>query len=216
MRSRGAGTRACRADTRVGACARPPVILRAGDETCFYRVVLDVPDNAVHFNVIANPMIVGLPLPETFSRSTKKLVGFASSHAFQRSKNSRRRNFRQEQLVDVVGHQDVSPEIEMAEFNAAVQGSDYELRYRFRTKVQGAFLRGVEIAVHPDEGLAGGCLFERRISALGKAAVQMPRYEEPFAFGVLMGQAAHIPLVRVGAFYSHPVNKRRHECPRHV
>jgi hypothetical protein len=202
------------ADTRVGACARPRVILRSLNQPCLDGIVLDIRDNPIHFGVVADPVIVGFALPKMLACPSKNLVRFSSSEAFQSSKQERRPNFRQEQNMDVVGHQDPSPKLKVAEFNASVQGRDYQLRNRFQSQVQRAFLRGVEIAVHPDKSFSGGKFSGWRVSPLGKAPVQMPRSEDPFSFRILMGQAAHRPLVLAVDCNSQQIHKRRHECRR--
>ena len=216
---RGAGTRACRADTRVGACARPRVILGALNQSGLYRIVLNVFPNPIHFDVVPNPMIVGFPLPEGVSGEPEDFVSLAGSHTFQPAEQKRRSNLRQQQNVNMVGHQNPRPKLIVREFNAAEQRSNHNLRDRFQLQVQRAFLRGVEIPVQPDKSLAGGKLPRRRKSPLRQTAVQMPCGKDPFSFGILMGQptaeVGHRPLVLFGDDYSQPMNKRRHECPDH-
>jgi hypothetical protein len=214
MTLRSAGTCACRADTSVGAGARPGIILRSRHQSRLNRIVLDIPDNPTHLNVIADPVIVRFPVPEGFPGSPKNFIGFTGSESFQSSKQAWRRNLRQEQYVDMIGHQNPSPQFIVAKFSTAMQGGDYQLRDRFEPQVQRAFLRGIEIAVHPNECLAGGELARRRVSPLGNAAMQMPRSEDPFSFRVKMGQAAHRPLVSFVDCNSHPILQRRHECRR--
>jgi hypothetical protein len=222
MISRSAGTCACRADTRVGACARPRVVFGSFNQSRLNRIGLDIPDNPTHLNVVSDPVIVGFPLPEGFAGSPEKLVRLASSESFQSSKQKWRWDFRQKKNVDVIRHQDPGPKFVMAEFNATMQRGDYQLRDRFEPQVQRAFSRGIEIPVHPYKSFTGGDLPRRRVSPLGNTAMQMPRGEDPFSFRVKMGQAAHRPLVSFVDCNSHRMNNRRHdcrrgghECPRH-
>src|SRR5438105_14731349 len=70
-RRRGAETRLCRAETRLGACwplecARPWVVLCALDQPCFHRVLLDVSYNPLSFAIISDPVVVALCLPNWF------------------------------------------------------------------------------------------------------------------------------------------------------
>jgi hypothetical protein len=68
-------------------------------------------------------------------------------------------------------------------------------------QIHGTVARGIEVAIHPHESLSGIPAGGWRVQGVGKAAVQMPGKEEPFALGILVGKAAargrH--LDRVGA-----------------
>src|SRR5258708_5943588 len=71
---RGADTRVCRAETRLGAPppfpgARPAIVLRPLDQPSLHGVVLDVRRDSFPFLFISDPMIVRLCLPKRFART---------------------------------------------------------------------------------------------------------------------------------------------------
>src|ERR1700750_868902 len=89
-----AGTRACRGETRLAApSARPSIVLGAGDQSCSYRISLNVIPDATRFLFTPHPMVIGFGLPERFARASQQPVCFAGSVAFQRLQQPARRNF---------------------------------------------------------------------------------------------------------------------------
>src|SRR5258708_12735099 len=61
--------------------------------------------------------------------------------------------------------------------------------------------RGVQIAIHPRERGSRGKLFARRIERMGKAAVKMPRHEEPFSLRALMRESP-VRVAHIGSCWS--------------
>jgi hypothetical protein len=205
----------CGQDTRVGACARPPVILRTLNQPCFNRIVPNVPPDPAHLDVVANPVLVGFPLSERVSGEPEDFISLACSSALQPAKQKGRSSLRQQQDVNVIGHQHPRPKLIVPKIDAAQQRSNYELGNRFQIQIQRTLPGRVEIPVNPDESLASGKLPRRRVSPLRQTAVQIPGSENPLSFRIPMGQPTHRPLVPFVDCYSHPMSKRRHECPGH-
>jgi hypothetical protein len=48
----------------------------------------------------------------------------------------------------------------------------------------------VQVAIDPDEGLAGGDFGRWWEAGVGEAAVEVPGEEQPFSLGIDMGEAA--------------------------
>ena len=63
--------------------ARPGIILRPGRQTRPHGVVFDVPHDPPSLQLAADPMIVGLRLPEGLSRAAQHPVGLSRCVAFQ-------------------------------------------------------------------------------------------------------------------------------------
>jgi hypothetical protein len=62
------------------------------------------------------------------------------------------------------------------------------------TQVQWPVARHIQIAVHPDKGLAAGELVGWRIASLGKATVEMKRHEQGLVRRVLVRQASAVEM----------------------
>ncbi len=226
MKARGAGTRACRAGTHPGACARPTVIFSADHKPGADGIILNISFNSSQFDVVPDPMIVRLSLPEAFAGTVEKLIGLTGGGAFQSAEHFGSRDFRPQQHVDMISHQDPGTQIVMPEYNAAMEAVNHNLSDRFEPKIHRSRARGVQISVHPHKSLARGQFVRRRTPRVGKAAMQMACSEEPLSFGILMRQSParnnHEPLVETGPTVSHPGSKRRdesrrgrHSCLRH-
>src|SRR5258707_620650 len=76
---RGADTRVCRAETRLGAPppfpgARPAIVLRPLDQPSLHGVVLDVRRDSFPFLFISDSMIVRLCRPKRFARTSQDTI----------------------------------------------------------------------------------------------------------------------------------------------
>ena len=114
--------------------------------------------------------------------------------------------------------------------------SDRHSHYRgdFRPKeMPRSFPSGIEIAIHPNKGLAIGILSGRRKQRYGQASVQMPCDKEPFTRRMDVWQSAsretHRGIVGLrdanspqscrilpGKERRDESRRRGHECPRHT
>src|SRR5205823_7010220 len=62
--------------------AAPPPVFRCLTELRMHRIHPDVPLDARLLVVVANPVIVGLALPESFARPSQEQIGLSRSVAF--------------------------------------------------------------------------------------------------------------------------------------
>src|SRR5687767_9106343 len=94
--------------------------------------------------------------------------------------------------MDVVGHNDERAEFVMAQFDTTKQRLDHQLGNGFLPEKQRARSSSVQLAVHPDKGLASRGEVRRRVLTPGKAAMQMKADKQPTAFRVQMGEPARV------------------------
>src|SRR5258707_12744353 len=85
---RGADTRVCSAETRLGAllpfsCARPAILLRPPDQPRFHGVVFDVCHNSFPLLVVSDPMVVRLRLPKRLSRAAQNTIRLPRRRPFE-------------------------------------------------------------------------------------------------------------------------------------
>src|ERR1022692_2013445 len=191
---RGAGTRACRDGTLAVAhgrfCrARPGVVVRASYESGFHGIVFDVSHNSLELVFVSDPVVVRLSLPKGLAGTTEYQVSFTRGAAFQRAKQTLRRNFGPQEYVDMVGHDHPSPQLVVAKLEPALQRIHYNAGYVLPAQVHWADSGCIKVTIHPDKRLSGS-ESGRRIPTLRQAAVQMPGYEEPFAFRIDVREAA--------------------------
>src|ERR1022692_958906 len=95
---RGARTRACRDGTLAIARgrfsrARPWVVFWTGYESGFHGIVFDVSHNSLELVFVSDPVVVRLSLPKGLAGTTEYQVSFTRGAAFQRAKQTLRRNF---------------------------------------------------------------------------------------------------------------------------
>ena len=91
--------------------ARPGPILDSLHQSGLDRIPLDIPDDAIHLLILADPMIVRLILPERFARASEDLSCLASAVTLDCSTHLLHLHMGSEQDVDVVGHDDPRPQI---------------------------------------------------------------------------------------------------------
>jgi hypothetical protein len=76
------------------------------------------------------------------------------------------------------------------QFHAPLQSRHYDFCHVWPAEVGWSDARGIEVAVHPDEGFTGRHFVRRRIQRVRQAAVKVPGDEEPFAVRVAVRETA--------------------------
>ena len=224
--TRGARTPACRVHTRVnaepGVGTRPRIVLNGPDQVRLQRIFFNVSSNPVPFFGASDPMIVGLALPKRLTCAIQEPIRLPRGEPFERFQELSRRYHGQEQGVNVVRHDYKRAQFVVAELSAAVQRIDDDFCDRLLGQVHWTTAPGVEVSIHPGEGLARSCFRGRWKSPGRHDPVQRPGYEQPAAFGIAVGQSAagvHQPS-SVRSFpkisRSHECERGTHECVRHV
>ena len=223
----GARTRACRVHTRVNAIlpssirTRPRIILDPLNQSSLNRIPLNIPSNLAPLAIISHPMIVGLPLPELFTRATEQPVCLTRRHALQRLQQQARRNQRQQKQVNVIRHNHPRSELIVVQSHTTKQRFDDHRGNCLVPKVNGTRLRSVEVAVHPDKSFALRYFASRRKMRARQAAIKMPSKEQPAVVGIYVRKPALGPhalisgrmVVRISR--SHECERGTHECVRH-
>ena len=221
----GARTHACRVHTRVNAkpwvSARPRVVFNGPDQIRLQRVPLDIPCDLIPFFSASDPMVVRLALPERLSGAIEKFVGRPRSRSFERFQKRTRRDHGQEQCVDVVRHDRKRPELVMIELHAAEQRIKNNFCDGFLRQEHRSATPRIEVRINPSERFTGCRLGWRGESPSWHAAVKRPRYEQPSAFRITMGQAPlriHQPSSALASSKfsrSHECERGTHQCVRH-
>jgi len=223
-RSCGARTRACSAGTLAGGRARPAVLQRGVHESTHDGIPLDISDNPLKLALVADPMIVRLPLPKWVSGASQKDIGFTCSRALNRPKKFGGADFRQQKNVDMIGHDHPSPKIVVPKLYATLEPCGYYLRNRVLAQVHRTGSRGIEVSVHPDKCLPGISGALRWVHGFVQASKQVPRHEKPLAFRVTMRETPtgqlHTRSVARGLEISLQPRRQEsrrctHECVRH-
>ncbi len=223
---RGARTLACRVHTRVNAKprvgTRPQIVLNVGNQPSPNRIFPDVSRNPIPLALIANPVIVGLALPEGFAGAIHQSVSFPRGRSLERFQQASRRDQRQQRHMDMVCHGHKRPELVVSQSYASQERIDDNLRDRSLAQEHRAGARRIQIAIDPGEGFAGRGFRGRRKFTSGQAAVQRPCYGQPTVFGIAVGQAASGVHGKTSVFSfqkvsrSHECERGTHECVRHV
>src|ERR1017187_3359771 len=198
----GARTRACRVDTRVDAPLAPPgrpaILFGPGDQSRLHWIVLDIECNSLPLPLIPYPMIVRFPLPERLSGPAEQAIRFPSRVTFQRFHQPARRYLRQQQHMDMVGHHHETGKLVMSECRPPMQGLHHQARDGLLAEEHGTSSSGVQLAVQPDESLAGRGFVVWREMVRTNAAVKVPGKKQPAILGIEVRKAAngeHIQLV---------------------
>ena len=191
------GLSVCHAGTRPGAFRRrrrtgPRIVARTLDQPGFHRVGFDIRDNPLELVHIPDPMIVALGLPERLPGAAQDPIPFTGGGALQRSQQAGRRDQRQQQDVDVIGHHNPGLKPVMSQFHPAPQRGHDGSGDRFLAQIKRSVPGRVEVAIHPHEGFARAEVRGWRIPGTRKASVQMPGNEEPAARRVAMRETARI------------------------
>jgi hypothetical protein len=101
-------------------------------------------------------VIVGFGLPEGFPGSVQGLVGFSRRETLHGLKQFAWGDVRLDEQVDMVGHDDVSVQVVVVESVRSVADSiDDDAGDGFTRKPRRPGTGRIQVAVHPDEGLAG-------------------------------------------------------------
>jgi hypothetical protein len=213
----GARTHACRVRTHANAkrrvSTRPRVIFDCGNDASPDGVPLNVSSNPIPLVTASDPMIVGLPLPKLFASPIEKPVRVASSRSLERFQEPSRRTQRQQQHVYMIRHDDERSKLVMAEFSAAEQRIEDQLRDSVLPQERRATSRGIEVAIYPSKGFARRSFRGRRESSNRQTTVQRPRDEQPTALGIAVWQASS-GVHAFGSVFSSPNFSRSHECER--
>ena len=159
-------------------------------------MILDVRNNPPYLAFVRDPMIVGFSLPKGFPAASQYPVRRARAGALQRLQQAGRRNQRQQEHMNVIGHENPRPKLVVPQIDPAAQRGHYGAGDLLVAQVQGAVRRGVEIAIHPYKCLAAVPVAWGRIHRMRKTAVQMPGEEEPLPLRMLVGEAAAKTLHR--------------------
>ena len=178
---RGAGTRACRLDNRVeafaGICARPPVLLRFRRQACLDRIVLDIGSYSRMLAFVADPMVVGFPLPERLPGETKDAVCFVGGGSLHRLQQTAWMDFGEQQGVDVIRHDDECSQFEVAQGDAFVQGIDHDAGDGGLTQIHGPARGLVQVAIDPNERFTGRSFGRGWETAMRETAMEVPGEE---------------------------------------
>jgi hypothetical protein len=109
---------------------------------------------------------------------------------FERLQKPTRGYQRQQQHVNMIAQHGPRAKFILADRYSPLD-RPYHYHGDFRPKeILGTFPSGVEIAIHPNKGLAIGILSGRRKQRYGQASVQMPCNKESFARGTDVWQSA--------------------------
>ena len=170
---------------------RPPVLLRPRRQSRHHRVVLDVPDHFSHFLPIPHPPVIRLRLPKGFPCSAQEQVRVASGTPFDSPHHFARIHQRPDQQMDMVRHHHPRKHFTETIYFRGVANAPADQFCDIRpSQPHWSGASGVQIAVHPDEGLAGGRRMSgRRIAALREASVEMPGDKERAVLGMPMWKA---------------------------
>ncbi len=203
---RGARTHACSVHTRVNASSPPlmrtgpGIFLGTASHSHLHRIFLNITANPLPFPIVSNPMVVRFPLPEPFARSPKYPVRLAGRPTFKRFQQQTRPHHRQQQHMHMVRHDGKCPEMVLAQFDPFEQRSNHQLCDSVLFQKHRTGSGAIHISVHPNKCLPARELMRRRISAMGKAPMEVPGNEEPLVFRIDMGQ----PAGRLHCSYSAP------------
>ena len=191
---RGTGSLACHDGTlAVGlGCicrAKPSIVLRSDCKSGSNRIVFNIIRDFLEFALVSNPVIVGFSLPKRLTGAAQEQVCLPRGGPFHPAEQAPRRYFRQQEDMDVVGHDHPCPQVIVAELDAPVQRVHNNARDIFPSQMHWAKSGCIQVTIHPHERLPGS-QSRRRVEVGRKAVVQVPGDEEPFAFGVDVGKAA--------------------------
>jgi hypothetical protein len=163
-------------------------------------------------------MIIGLSLPKPLPDAAQQPVRIASRRAFQRLQQPARVYPWQQQNVDMIGHHHIRLETILIQLLTSPDCLHDQLSDLLDAKIHGTSLGRIEIAIHPNEGLATGDLTRRWIQAMWQTAMQVPRDKEPFVLGVLVrkptARTLHVTAVRLARRSSLGTQLRREESRR--
>ena len=95
-----------------------------------------------------------------------------------------------QQDVHMIRHYDKRAWIVIRKGNTAVQRGDDNASNGRLAQEERPCRGAIQMAIHPDKSLPGGCFTRRWIVAVRKAAVQMPGEKQPSAWRVRVGQTA--------------------------
>ncbi len=181
---------------------RPLIILEPRNQPSLHGIPLDIPGNAIPLLLIANPVVVRLPLPKLLAGAAQQSIRLASSRSLERFQKPRRRDQRPQEHVNMVCHDYEGTKLVVAELNPAVDGIHHELRDAGLPEILRTRPRVVEIAVNPGEGFPRRSLGRWREPAGRKTTMQCPGDEQPAALRIGVGKAAagiHESLVALRA-----------------
>jgi len=101
----GAGASACQPS------ARPSPILGATSQPRINRIVFDIPNNTIQFEIIPHAMVKRFILPKGRSGSSENEIGLSRGRTFHPARNYGKRSFWKQQHVHMIGHDHPSPKL---------------------------------------------------------------------------------------------------------
>ncbi len=164
-------------ETFAGICARPPVLLRFRRQACLDRIVLDIGSYSRMLAFVADPMVVGFPLPERLPGETKDAVCFVGGGSLHRLQQTAWMDFGEQQGVDVIRHDDECSQFEVAQGDAFVQGIDHDAGDGGLTQIHGPARGLVQVAIDPNERFTGRSFGRGWETAMRETAMEVPGEE---------------------------------------
>ena len=204
------------AEPRVSA--RPLIVLDHRNQSRLDRISFDMLRDPIPFLAAPHPVIVGFPLPKRLAGSIQNPVRLPRRGALKRFQKLARRNYRQEQGVNVIRHDGEWAEPVLIEFQAAIQGIDDDFRDCFLRQVCWTTSSAVQIRIDPGEGYARGRFCRPRKAPSRQNPIESPGHEQPAIFRVAVRQASarvHQPSSGVvGGRFSRSLERERgtREC----
>jgi hypothetical protein len=106
----------CRAETLLGPlaprpCARPSIIRRTVNQSRLHWVFFDISNDSLPLALVPHPVVVGLGLPGRFSCAAEDQIRLPDRGSLERLQQSRWRDLRQQQHVNVIGEDGKRPQL---------------------------------------------------------------------------------------------------------